>query len=359
MEMLSITELIVNRGVKVVQVLSMVAYLLPEMILFALPAASLIAVVVAFLRLASDNEIIAIKSSGVSVYQMLPPVALLSVAACLLALFVGIYGVPWGHKSFKNLLFEIAESKADVGIKTQVFSEPFDGVTFYVNSFSEQDNTMKNLFVVDRRDERVTNTVVAAEGKISVHAEEKIITLQFRRGTIFIVENKKDSARTIGFDSYDMNIGLKDILASLSEKRLKPKEMSVAELWAGLTAKGEAGPDYNSMMIELLERLTIPLGVFLMGIIGMPLGAQLRVKGKSAGVGVSLAIFLVYYMFLAGAKSVSETGVIPPAIGMWAPDALLLILCGLLFRLAAKEKSIRFLPKAFPGLRKLRRQALS
>ena len=69
--MLSITELIVSRGVHVGQVIGMVVYLLPDVITFALPAAALIAVVVAFLRLSADNEIVALESSGVSLYQML------------------------------------------------------------------------------------------------------------------------------------------------------------------------------------------------------------------------------------------------------------------------------------------------
>lgn len=354
MQMLSITELIVNRGVKVAQVLSMIGFLLPEMMLFALPAASLIAVVVAFLRLSSDNELIAIKSSGVSLYQMLPPVALLSFMAFLLALFLGVYGIPWGSKSFKNLLFAIAESQADSVVKTQVFSEPFKGVTFYVSSFSEQDRAMRNVFVVDRRDAKLTNTVVARESRVIMHPKEKIITLQFQDGTIFVVEENKESVRTIAFDTYDMNIGLKDIRASLSSRETKPKEMSITELREQLSSEGKGGVEHNDMMIELLERLTIPLAVFLMGIIGMPLGAQLKVAGRSGGVGVSLSIFLVYYMCLAGAKSISETGAVPPLIAMWVPNSFLTALCILLFWFAAKEKPIGLVPQILARIRRLR-----
>ena len=77
-KMLSITELIVSQGVHLAQVIGMVVYLLPDIIAFALPAATLIAVVVAFLRLSGDNEVVALQSSGVSLYQMLSPVVVLS-----------------------------------------------------------------------------------------------------------------------------------------------------------------------------------------------------------------------------------------------------------------------------------------
>jgi lipopolysaccharide export system permease protein len=271
-----------------------------------------------------------------------------------LALFLGVYGIPWGSKSFKTLLFTIAESQADSAVKAQVFSEPFEGVTFYVSSFSEQDRAMRNVFVVDRRDARVTNTVIARESRIIMHPKEKIINLQFQDGTIFVVENNKESARTLEFNNYDMNIGLKDIMASLSSHKRKPKEMSMQELLEQLRSDDEKGTEYNDMMIELLERVTIPLAVFLMGIIGMPLGAQLKVAGRPGGVGVSLTIFLVYYMCLAGAKSVSETGAIPPLIGMWMPNSFLTALCILLFWFAAKEKSIRFVPQMLVRIKRLR-----
>jgi len=60
----------VGQGVHLGQVIGMVVYLLP--------AATLIAVVVAFLRLSADNEVVALQSSGVSLYQMLSPVVVLS-----------------------------------------------------------------------------------------------------------------------------------------------------------------------------------------------------------------------------------------------------------------------------------------
>ena len=77
-KMLSITELIVNRGLHTLQATRMLLYLLPDIMMFALPVATLLAVVVAFLRLAADSEILALKSSGISAYQMLPPVILVS-----------------------------------------------------------------------------------------------------------------------------------------------------------------------------------------------------------------------------------------------------------------------------------------
>ncbi len=344
-KMLSITDLIVDRGVPVTQVARMIAYLLPDIIAFALPAASLIAVVLAFLRLSVDSEIIALKSSGISLYQMLPPVILLSCVGLVSAIVIGVIGVPWGNSSFKNLIYQLAESKADLGIKERVFCEPFDDVVFYVNSFSRRERVMGNVFVVDRRDKAVTNTIVAEKARIFFHPQERIITLHFEKGTNFLVEKNLQSGRTIKFETFDLNIGLKDIMAALASRRKKPKEMTVGELIKQLKTIPSGEERHNKMMIELLEKGSIPLAVFLMGIIGVPLGAQIRDRGRSAGIGVSLVVFLIYYLCLAGAKSICDTGALSPVIGVWVPDLFLLVACIYLLRHVANEHSINFLSR--------------
>lgn len=335
-KMLSITELIVAQGVRASQVAGMVLYLTPDILSFALPAASLMAVVVGFLRLSADNEIIAMKSCGISLYQMLPPVLLLAGMGLVLGFSVSLLAVPWGNRSFKDLLFRIAESKADLGIRERIFSEPFDNVVFYVNSFSPREKVMQDVFVVDRRDPQASQTIVAEQARVFLQSQHRKITLHFLKGSIFVAGKEEGSDRTVQFETYDLNIGLRDIMAGLSGRRKGPKEMSARELLAAVG--GNLKPKKRrEMLIELNERLSIPVAVFLMAVIGVPLGAQLRARGRTAGIAVSLCVFLVYYLCLAAARSVCETGVVPPGVGTWVPDLFLLAACAYLLRRAARE----------------------
>ncbi|MBW2094703.1 MAG: LPS export ABC transporter permease LptF [Deltaproteobacteria bacterium] len=344
--MLSIIELVVNRGAHATQMGMMLFYLVPDIVVFALPAATLMAVLVAFLRLSADSEIIAMKASGISLYQMLPPVVLLSLVAFLLALFMNGFAVPWGNRSFKDLVFQIARSRADLGIKERVFSEPFDNVMFYVNHLSAHDHLMRDVFVADRRDKKATNTIVAREGKILVDPDKRSITLRFRKGTIFIVEKSLASARTIRFDTYDLHIGLQDIMAALQSRRKHASEMRIRELLQGIETAKPATRLYNKMKIKLYEKLSVPLAVFLMGLIGVPLGARIRARGRSTGVGISLAIFLAYYVSFTGVERVCETGALAPEIGIWLPDIFLLLSCVYLLRRVSRERSINIFKRA-------------
>jgi len=341
--MLSITELIVTRGVGIFQVLGMVFYLLPDILTFALPAVTLMAVLAAFLRLSADSEIIALKSSGISLYQMLPPVVGFAFAVFLMGLGISLFAAPWGNRAFKDLLFSIAESRADLGIKERVFCEPFDNLVFYVNSFSRQEKVLKDVFVVDKRDETVTNTIVAKEGRIIGQPDQRVIAIYFKKGTIFVVEKNMSAARTIQFNTYSLSIGLKDVMTNLASRQKAPHELSVRRLIKEIKAAPKGDPLRSRMMRELLEKISIPLSVWFMGIIGVALGSQMRARGRSAGIGVSLAIFAVYYICLMIVRSICSSGSVPPVIGIWLPDLFLVAAAIYLLRRAADERSFYFL----------------
>lgn len=341
--MLNLAEWMINHGVHPFQLARMIVYLLPGMILFALPAVLLMAVFGAFHRLSNDNELQAMKASGISLYQMLPSVVVVSLAGFLAALGLSSYAGPWGMKSFKDFVFTTAYSRADLGIQERVFSDPFKGVTFYVSDFAPKERMMKDVFLVDRRAPDMTTTIVAKEGRIDSAEARRLITVRFFDGTIFVVDKKRDEGRTITFSTYDLGIGLDDIMPALSGREKDPKEMSFAELMEGLKGPPKPNSRRPEMLVELMERFSIPFAVLLMGLIGAPLGAQLRAGGRLVGIVVSLMIFLFYYLLLVGMRNIGGTGFLSPAVGSWIPVLFLFCACLYLMKRSEKEKSVALL----------------
>ena len=346
--MMSITDLLVNQHVYPGQVFKIILCLLPRVIIFSMPAACLMCVLLAFIRLSSDNEIIALNSSGISLYQMLPPVIFFSVISLLFASLIAIYAVPWGNRSYRDVIYRIIKSKADVAIKERIFYEPFDNVVFYVNSFSPKQKIMTDLFVVDRRDKQATNTIIAEKGRILSSRDSNLITIHFLNGTIFSVGKDLETARTIKFETYDFNIDLRDIMSWIISREKEPKEMYPWELIHSLKTAPPEEFKSTLMEIRLFEMFSIPLAIFLMCLIGAPLGTHVRAKGRTKGIVISLLIFLVYYIFLMSVRYISEMGTLSPSIGTWIPDLLLLIICFYLLALAPNRGPIRLLENIFP-----------
>jgi lipopolysaccharide export system permease protein len=199
--------------------------------------------------------------------------------------------------------------------------------------------------------------VVAERAFLVSHPEERVITVHFNTGTIFMVDRNGGSARSIDFDTYDINIGLKDVMAALDSRKKSPKEMTVDELMKALRDNPRGSPRYNTVMIEWMEKFSIPAAVFIMCIIGVPLGAHLKARGRSSGIGLSLFVFMIYYLFLAGAKSVGEAGVVHPAAGVWVPVLFLAGCCLVFLVRAARELPLVPMQIRLPFNKKARSQA--
>ncbi|HJX34369.1 MAG TPA: LptF/LptG family permease [Desulfatiglandales bacterium] len=341
--MIWMTDLLVNQRVSLVQILKIILCLLPQAILFSMPAVCLMGVLLAFIRLSADNEIVALNAAGISLYQIMAPVILFSLTGYIITSLIAAYGVPWGNRSYRDVILGIMRSKMDVAIKERVFYEPFeDKIVFYVNSFSSKERTMKDLFVVDRRDQSFTATIVAKKGKIISNDGSDIVNIHFMDGTIFANEMDLNKARTIKFDTYDLNIDLGNVMSSLVSKERAPKEMYMGELIENFIKS--RGKDSGYLIgIKLFEMFSIPLATFILGLIGAPLGAHVRGRGYTRGIILSLIVFLVYYISFMGVRYICETGILSPSIGAWIPVFFLFFICVYLLVQTTNYRSFGFL----------------
>ncbi|MGZ7042199.1 MAG: LptF/LptG family permease, partial [Thermoanaerobaculia bacterium] len=81
---------------------------------------------------------------------------------------------------------------------------------------------------------------------------------------------------------------------------------------------------YNLARVEIHKKFAIPFACIVFGILGLPLGITNRRGGRSSGFSLSIGIILFYYVMINNGESLARTGKISPAIGMWAPNLLLL-----------------------------------
>ena len=351
-KLLSITRWLVEHNGSLNDFLKMILYIQPSVIFFAMPASLLISTLVCFLRLSGDNEIVAIQSSGISLFQLLYPVIFISSLAMLLSFLLALILIPKGNGLFKDTIFEILKRRPDMGIKEHVFCEPFNGITFYVGHFDSNKRVMKDVFIVDRREPEAQNTVFAKRGRIIAIPDQRRIMIILEQGTVSSVTPDFNSTRTIRFGTYRINVSLEDIAEGISSRKKTLNEMGLRELRNFIINSKKRNVKYYEAMIEYYEKFSIPIAVFFMGIIGVPLGTQLRYGGKPVGIITGIIVFLLYYMSISGVRSIGETGKLNPSIGVWIPVLLIVIPSTYLlmqssrgYRLKIFEKALWFMEK--------------
>jgi len=334
---LKLTEWMVNHGVALSQVLLITLYTLPYVLFFTLPMATLLASLIAFSRLNEDNEIVALRSSGVSLFQILPPVVTFCIISYVFASLVASYLFPLGNHAMARLLFEVARVNTSIGIKQGVFNDNIPNIVLYANHISASDQTMEGVFVFDERDPTLSNTIIARQGKISSDSEQMSINLHLTDGCSFMVSKDLDSSRRLQFKSYDLNIALKDIIHRFSSRMKGEKEMSISELRRKLRETKKGTMRHNTLTMELQRKFSIPLACLILGLIGLPLGLMMRARGRSWGIALSIAIFMVYYILLSAAGSMGETGKLNPALAIWIPNMVLGAATFILYWWAARD----------------------
>jgi len=319
-EILDITDMIVNYKVGLWAVMRILAYSTPYFLIFILPMSVMMAVLLTFLRMSGDNEIIALKSSGVGIYQLLPAVFVFCLTGAVLTGIMTVYGQPWSRTALKVLTIEVAKSNVDIGLKERTFNNAFKGVMLYVNRIDLKKKELVDVFIQDERNPDAMITVVAPLGKMGSDPDNLLFHLRLHNGTINQVDLRKKSVNTVHFDTYDIQLDLKQAMQNMPDGPKHEREMRLTELWAYLHAAPSRDARYYRCLIELHKKFSIPVACFALGILAVPLGVQSKSARKAFGFALGFFLFLCYYLLLSAGMVFGETGAYPPAIGMWLPN---------------------------------------
>ena len=338
---LKLVEMVVNRGVPFLEVLKLFSYILPAFLEITVPMALLLAVLVAFGRLSSDSEITALKTSGISLYQLLRPVALFAIAVYVVALGLSLLARPWGNSLLRGALYEIAKTRASAGLKEKVFTDDFADLVIYVDHIEPPGNMLRGILISDSRDAAQRNTVFATVGFLVPNEPMHVLTLRLMEGSIHAFNEADRSYHRTDFATYDITLDVNAALAAMRPRERDPSEMTLGELRAAIAAKHAAHQPAFSEAVEVQRKFSIPFACLAFAAVGVPLGVRPSPSVRSRGFMLSLALIFVYYLLLTLGESLGERGVLPAWIALWLPNILLSALAAVLFRRAARESVLR------------------
>lgn len=318
--LLQLTRYLFTSSLTVGDLVSVIAFAMPGLVLYALPMAALVGVLLAFVRLNSDNELVALRAAGVGFHQFFPAIASLLVVTTVFAFANAIYLMPSANRAFEVKLKSLGRSILPVLLKEGTFIDIVPKVVFFFGSVDANNLQIDGVFVQDNRQPEVGVTIVADHARIAYPPDLSQLIFQISNGMITRVGDDLRNAQAIAFKNYDLALSLDELLGTASGFIKGRKEMTMSELAEKIRQKG---PGYElSFDLEYHRRLALPLSCLLLGLVGAPLGALFRQSGRMAGVTVGLGIFLTYYVVLSAGKGLGENGIISPFLAVWLPNLL-------------------------------------
>jgi lipopolysaccharide export system permease protein len=299
------------------------SYLFPNIFLYSIPMAAMMGVTIGFARLSSDSEILALKASGISMYQMLPPVIIVAALIAILTSYFSIRLIPLSEIAMKQLTYQLLKEKINKGIKEHVFTEALGDVVVYVDKIDESTGKWKDVWVSDMRGVENPVITMASTGWMKSNIKDMAVTIVLKNGSLHRPDNQ--NAQIVQFDKYQINIPLRPPESNAA--RLKRSgEMTMRELLEEAATVKEDNEHKRKVLIEFHRRLVLPVGCLMISLIGLPLGLQARPGKKAVGIQAGLAIFVLYYIVFTFGRTLAEEGDLPVPLAMWIPNSLFFLL---------------------------------
>ncbi|MBF8271355.1 MAG: LPS export ABC transporter permease LptF [Magnetococcales bacterium] len=318
---LNLVDLWVNKGVAIGVLGSMILWLIPNFVVSVAPMALLMGILLALGRLSQDSETVILKASGVSLYQILFPIATLVSLFTLLAIVLNMTWVPDSFNRFANLRNALLSSTT-LALKPQTFNQTIAGLTIYIHERSENGNILYGLLIHDERKTDEIVTLTARSGQLLIRGSEDSILL-LQDGS----RHEKLPAgryRQLRFASYNLDLG---ISLGLKEEQRKtgPKEMNLADLLDSITFDSSEASMKASA--ELHRRLAFPVAGFILGLFSVSLGLQQSHRtGRVYGFVVAVLALLLHYMLLSFGEAAVFRGLLPTAAGYWLPNLVMALI---------------------------------
>lgn len=188
-------NLLINQGVPALAVLQLFGLALGFILALAAPCAVLVATLMAFGRMSQDNEITAMRASGIHLFRgMIPPL----LAAVLLAVGLTLFNnhvYPDMNHAYANLLIDIGRMRPTVRLQEGVFIEDFAGYNLLVRSVNGQTNELEGVTIYQLNPGGQPTTILAERGFLSYTKDGRTAVLELKNGEIHEVPKDAGGAR--------------------------------------------------------------------------------------------------------------------------------------------------------------------
>lgn len=310
-----LSELLIAKKIPFFVIIRLFFYRFPQATVEALPLAALVAGLLAYTRIAADNELAIIRSVGVSLRRHLAPLLALVLVISLFSLYLSEKVVPQANHAFENIIRQIVLKNPGVEIEQNVFFRAGKEYFFYIGQVNPETLEMKEILVYQLRPESYPRLITAESGVI--------------KDGVWLLSN--GVARNIESDGFvsdeikytTMRLELGDGLERFFANQKTTREMTRAELAENIRLFRPSGVNIRPFVVDYHLKLASPLASLILVLFCLPLAIRfLRLPRypRSVVVGLCVALTLTYYVTTPFCRSLGVNGLISPVLGAWLPN---------------------------------------
>ncbi len=326
--LITVAEELVAKGVAGAVIVRLMWHLVPQSLGLTIPMSLLFGLLIGFGRLSADREFVAMQACGVGVGRLMRPVGLVSLAAAAWSAYVLLVSVPSGNQTYREIVFGIMADRAESNVKPRVFFDDFPNLILYVREVPPAGG-WQGVFMADDRPGEQRAIYLARHGRVSIDRAR-------RTAEVVLADGTRHTADTAGkyevfsFKQQVIKVNPEAMFARAGPEKGE-REMTIPELQARIALIEGRGESAHGARMEIHKKFSIPFACVVFGIIGLAIGASNRRDGRLASFVIGIAVIFVYYVLLWLGMAMAKGQMVPPWLGVWLPNVVLLPLGCLLF----------------------------
>ncbi|BDU50771.1 LptF/LptG family permease [Haliovirga abyssi] len=290
---------------------------LPTVMINVIPLGVLLGGLMTVNKMATNLEIMALKTSGVSFKRIILAPVILSGLISIGLLWFNNNVVPNSNKKYRELknneVYNVKESR----IKTDVFMKGQGNYLTYIRLVNGNNISDSEIVLLDNSFSKIEKIITVKRGKYNI----KLKKWYFSRVKINDIINNK--IETMGFYEPDF---FKETPSDLLRDKVREKEMNISELKDAANFIKKTGGDVKKILVAMYKKMAYPFAALIMSFIGLSLGSR-YIRGASAvSIGLSVVIGYIYYVVTATTEALGVGGFLSPMLSGWIPDILFLVL---------------------------------
>ena len=315
-------DMVMNKGVELFQVVKIFLLFLPYVLIFTIPISVLSAVLLGFGRLSGDNEVTALRTSGVSIYKIIFPVIICGFIISLFSVPLNDSILPQSEFAARKLLKKVGLRHPAAMLEAGIFIKGFEDYIIFIHDV--KGNYLEDIRIYQPQKDGPTRTIVAEKGEIIPMPEKDSVKLRLRDGSADeISSDKPDEFYKLSFQDYYMTLNLEKAAGAANIQK-KAREKSIKEILTDIKTLKEDSVDVIPLRIELHKKLALAFSNLVFVIVGIPLAITTHRREKFIGFGLAIVLFLIYWGIMLGGIAFAIRGMVPPWIGVWSADIALM-----------------------------------
>jgi lipopolysaccharide export system permease protein len=311
-----ILNLLVNRQVTLLVVAQAVGLLVPFVLVFALPMGFLTATLLVFGRFSADQELTAVRASGISLLSLVTPVLLLSVMMSCFCAVVNTRVGPQCRVAYKQLLFRLGVEKLQTTVPERTFIKDFNGWIAYFGKVEGSNLHNVLLYQLNKSGERVESTFQAS--RATLFLDQAARKVNFSLSNVWQVMILNSNRHAYYAEEAPVTLDLPERI----ERETSLTDLTFAELEEKRQELAGKGIDPLPVEVVMNSQAAFSFACIGFTLVGIPLGIRAHRRETSAGVAVALVLVLVYYSFIILGQSLQTKPQYAPHLIVWLPNFL-------------------------------------